>query len=150
MRKLVFVPGLITAALAVLVSCTAAPQTPDAAALEANARAHVLSIPQITDEQNRSLAKTKGWRNPYLIVRADGVALLDPDDHLERIVKSEELTQTLGNLPPSAWPYGRVVAVTENGVRSSADEDVKIRKNRAVVAGTLESLHVVIHWIPSA
>jgi hypothetical protein len=141
--------GLVTATLAVLISCTAAPQT-DAAALEAAARAHVLAIPQITDEQSRSLAKTKGWRNPYLIVRADGVALLDPDDHLERIVKPEELTQTLGNLPPSAWPYGRVVAVTENGVRASADEDVMIRKNRAVVAGTLEGLHVVIHWIPSA
>jgi hypothetical protein len=150
MRKPVFIPGLVVAALAALVSCTASPQTPDAAALEATARAHVLAIPQITDEQNRSLAKTKGWRNPYLIVRADGVALLDPDDHLERIVKPEELTQTLGNLPPSAWPYGRVVAVTENSVRSSADEDVKIRKNRAVVAGTLESLHVLIHWIPSA
>jgi hypothetical protein len=150
MRKLVFVPGLATAALAVLVSCTATPQTPDAAALDAMARAHILAIPQITEEQNRSLAKTKAWRNPYLIVRADGVALLDPDDHLERILKPEELTQTLGNLPPSAWPYGRVVAVTENGVRSSADDDVKIRKNRAVVAGTLESLQVLIHWIPSA
>jgi hypothetical protein len=149
MRKPVFVPVLVMATVAVLISCTAAPQT-DAAALEATARAHVLAIPQITDEQNRSLAKTKGWRNPYLIVRADGVALLDPDDHLERIVKPEELTQTLGNLPPSAWPYGRVVAVTENSVRSSADEDVKIRKNRAVVAGTLEGLQVVIHWIPSA
>jgi hypothetical protein len=150
MRKLVFVAALVMAASAALVSCTAAPQTPDAAALEASARARILAIPQVTDEQNRSLANTKGWRNPYLIVRADGVALLDPDDHLERIVKPEELTQTLGNLPPSAWPYGRVVAVTENGVRASADEVVKIRKNRAVVAGTLESLHVVIHWIPSA
>jgi hypothetical protein len=149
MRKLVFVFGLVTATMAVLVSCTAAPQT-DAAALEASARSRILAIPRITDEQNRSLAKTKSWRNPYLIVRADGVALLDPDDHLERIVKPEELTQTLGNLPTSAWPYGRVVAVTENGVRSSADDDVKIRKNRAVVAGTLESLHVLINWIPSA
>ena len=123
---------------------------PDAAALEASARARILAIPQITNEQNRSLASTRGWRNPYLIVRADGVALLDPDDHLERILKPEEMTLALGNLPPSAWPYGRVVAVTENGVRSSPDEDVKIRKNRAVVAGTLESLHVLIHWIPAA
>jgi hypothetical protein len=150
MRKLVVVPGLVTAALAVLVSCTADSQTPDAAALEASAREHILAIPQITDERNRGLSNTKGWRNPYLIVRADGVALLDPDDHLERILKPEELTQTLGNLPPSAWPYGRVVAVTENGVRASEDENVKIRKNRAVVAGTLENLHVLIHWIPPA
>lgn len=142
--------GLVTAVVAVLVSCSASSKTPDAAALEASARALILAIPQVTDEQNRSLANTKGWRNPYLIVRADGVALLDADDHLERILKPEELTQALGKLPPSAWPYGRVVAVTENGVRSSPAEDVMIRKNRAVVAGTLESLHVLIHWIPSA
>ncbi len=91
----------------------------------------------------------KGWRNPYLIIRADGVALLDPDNHLERILKPGELTQALGNLPPAAWPYGRVVAVTENGVRGSADDSVKIRQNRALVAGTLESMHVLINWIPS-
>ena len=92
----------------------------------------------------------KGWRNPYLIIRADGVALLDPENHLERILKPGELTQALGNLPPAAWPYGRVVAVTENGVRGSADDSVKIRQNRALVAGTLESMHVLINWIPSA
>jgi hypothetical protein len=141
--------ALVTATAAVLASCTA-PQTPDAAALEASAKARILAIPQVTEEQNRRLANTKVWRNPYLILRADGVALLDPDDHLERVLKPEELTQTLGNLPQSAWPYGRIVAVTENGVRNSADENVKIRKNRAVVAGTLESMHVLIHWIPSA
>ena len=78
------------------------------------------------------------------------MALLDPDDHLERILKPGELTQALGNLPPSAWPYGRVVAVTENSVRSSADDDVKIRTNRAIVAGTLESMHVLINWVPTA
>jgi len=142
--------ALVAAAVAVLISCSSAPQRPDAAALEATATARILAIPQATPEQYRSLVNTKGWRNPYLIVRSDGVALLDPDDHLERILKPEEMTQALGNLPQSAWPYGRVVAVTENGVRSSPGEDVKIRKNRAVVAGTLESLHVLIHWIPSA
>ncbi len=64
--------------------------------------------------------------------------------------KPGELTQAMGNLPSSAWPYGRVVAVTENGVRGSADDDVKIRTNRAIVAGTLESMHVLINWVPSA
>jgi len=56
----------------------------------------------------------------------------------------------LGNLPPAAWPYGRVVAVTENGLRGSADDRVKIRQSRALVAGTLESMRVLINWIPSA
>jgi hypothetical protein len=139
--------GLIAAAVAVLVSCSAAPKTPDPTAL---ATARILAIPEPTPEKYRSLVHMKGWRNPYLIIRADGVGLLDPDDHLERILKPGELTQALGNLPQSAWPYGRVVAVTENGVRNGADDDVKIRANRAIVAGTLESMHVLINWVPSA
>jgi hypothetical protein len=32
----------------------------------------------------------------------------------------------------------------------SANDDVKIRANRAIVAGTLESMHVLINWVPSA
>jgi|SRR5450755_1278122 hypothetical protein len=139
--------GLIAAAVAVLVSCSAAPKTPDPTAL---ATARILAIPEPTPEKYRGLIRMKGWRNPYLIIRADGVGLLDPDDHLERILKPAELTQALGNLPPSAWPYGRVVAVTENGVKASPNDDVKIRTNRAIVAGTLESMHVLINWIPSA
>lgn len=141
--------GLIAAAVAALVSCSA-PKTPDPVAREASATARILAIPPATPEKYHGKMDMKGWRNPYLIIRADGVALLDPDDHLERILKPEELTRTLGDLPPSAWPYGRVVAVTENGVRGSADDEVKIRKTRALVAGTLESLHVLINWIPSA
>jgi hypothetical protein len=140
---------LIAAVVAMLVSCSA-PKTPDAAAQEASAAARILAIPDATPEKYRSPGAKKGWQNPYLIVRADGVGLLDPDDHLEHILKPEELTRALGNLPPSAWPYGRVVAVTENGVRGSAESDAKIRQNRAIVAGTLETLHVLINWIPPA
>src|SRR6266436_7181909 len=139
--------GLMAAIVAVLISCSSSPNKPDAATL---ATARILAIPEPTPEKYRSLIHMKGWRNPYLIIRPDGVALLDPDDHLERIFKPGELTQALGNLPASAWPYGRVVAVTENAIRSSADDAVKIRTNRAIVAGTLEGMHVLINWVPSA
>ena len=142
--------GLIAAAVVALVSCSA-PKAPDPAAVEASAAARILAIPPAAPEKYRGMTDMKGWRNPYLIIRADGVALLDPDNHLERILKPEEVTQALGNLPSSAWPYGRVVALSESGVRSgTAEDDVKIRTNRALVAGTLESMHVLINWIPSA
>ena len=62
--------------------------------------ARILAIPPATPEKYRGMVDMKGWRNPYLIIRADGVALLDPDNHLERILKPGELTQALGNLPP--------------------------------------------------
>jgi hypothetical protein len=123
---------------------------PRSAVRKASAAARILAIPPATPGKYRGMVDMKGWRNPYLIIRADGVALLDPENHLERILKPGELTQALGNLPPAAWPYGRVVAVTENGVRGSADDSVKIRQNRALVAGTLESMHVLINWIPPA
>jgi hypothetical protein len=32
---------------------------------------------------------------------------------------------------------------------SEADK-AQLRRNRALVAGTLESLHVIINWVPSA
>lgn len=91
----------------------------------------------------------RAWRNPYLIVRKDGIGMLDVGNNEQRLLKPEELLPALAQLPSSAWPYGRVVAVTENGVGAPGD-DVQIRRNRALVAGTLESMHVLINWVPSA
>jgi hypothetical protein len=139
----------VLATLAVLLISCSAPQGPDTAALEASAAARILAIPPASPEKYRGMIDMKGWQNPYLIIKADGVALLDAGNHEERLLKPAEVTQALAKLPPSAWPYGRVVAVTENGVRAAGD-DVPIRKNRAIVAGALESLHVLINWIPSA
>ena len=90
----------------------------------------------------------KRWGNPYLILQANGVTLFDAANHEERLLKPEELPEALASLPGSAWPYGRVVAVTEAEVRAAGD-DVSIRKNRGIVAGTMENLHVTINWVPS-
>jgi hypothetical protein len=139
----------LTTIVAVLASCSSTSDGSDPASVEASATAHILAIPEPTPEKYRGMIGAKGWQNPYLIIKPAGVALLDPDNHEEVLFKPEELTQALGKLPPSAWPYGRVVAVTEIAVKVAGD-DVPIRKNRAIVAGTLESLHVLIRWIPSA
>jgi len=92
----------------------------------------------------------KHWRNPYLVVRADGVALVDFSNNEERIFKADELPDALAKLPASAWPYGRVVAVQENSVQGGTQDAVSIRRNRGILAGTLESMHVLINWVPSA
>jgi hypothetical protein len=91
----------------------------------------------------------KNWRNPYLIVRTDGVALYDSADSAEIILKTDDLLAALARLPASNWPYGRVVAVTESGVRASGD-DIAIRRNRGIVGGMLEGAHVAVEWIPPA
>jgi hypothetical protein len=46
-------------------------------------------------------------------------------------------------------PYGRIVAIAEAAPSNdSEDERTVIRKNRAIVAGTLQSMQVLIHWVP--
>lgn len=91
----------------------------------------------------------KAWRNPYLIVRVDGVGLLDVSNNEQQIVDPDKLPAALAKLPGSAWPYGRVVAVQEISAAASEDDKAKLRKNRALVAGTLEGMQVLINWVPS-
>jgi len=141
--------GVLATVVTLLLSCSSAANGGDPASLEASASARIQAIPPANPEKYRGQIGAKGWQNPYLIVKSGGVALLDPDNHEEVLFKPEELTQALGKLPASAWPYGRVVAVTESAVKVQGDE-VPIRKNRAIVAGTLESLHVLIRWIPAS
>lgn len=91
----------------------------------------------------------KAWRNPYLIVRVDGVGLLDVGNNEQQIVNPDKLSEALAKLPVSAWPYGRVVAIQEINAASSDDDKIKLRKNRALAAGTLESMQVLINWVPA-
>ncbi len=91
----------------------------------------------------------KAWRNPYLIVRVDGVGLLDVSNNEQQIVDPDKLSAALARLPVSAWPYGRVVAIQEIAAASSDEDKARLRKNRALVAGTLESMQVLINWVPS-
>jgi len=91
----------------------------------------------------------KAWRNPYLIIRTDGIALYDSADSAEILVKPDDLLAALAKLPASYWPYGRVVAAEENSVRSSEQDGVAIRRNKGIVGGMLESAHIAIKWVPS-
>jgi hypothetical protein len=133
----------------VAAGCTSAPKAPDAAALEADAAARIQSIPQADPAKYSKVIDMRNWRNPYIIVRNDGVRLLDADNHEERQLKPEELPQALAQLPSSAWPYGRVVCVNMSGVQSGNDQ-AGLLKNRGIVAGALERMKVTINWVPSA
>jgi len=92
----------------------------------------------------------KNWRNPYLIVRPDGVALYDTADSAEIILNPNELLPALAKLPSSDWPYGRVVAATENNIRTSEQDGVAIRKNKGIVGGLLQGAHIAVRWVPTA
>jgi len=107
------------------------------------------AIPPADSAQYERIHDMKKWRNPYLIIRADGVALFDSAGSAEIILKTDEVLPALARLPATNWPYGRVVAAAENGVRASEQDGVAIRRNKGIVGGMLESAHVTVKWVPS-
>jgi hypothetical protein len=139
-RRLLFclLPALV------LTACSekSAPKQPSPMAI-------LQAIPSADPAEYDHIQNTKNWRNPYLIVRADGVALYDPADSAEIILKPEEVIGALAQLPRSNWPYGRVVAATETAAASDQD-GVVIRRNKGLVGGLLQEAHVDIFWVPES
>jgi hypothetical protein len=129
-----------------LVGCSSQPRTVRAP----DPNSVLQAIPAADPAQVERIHDMKNWRNPYLIVRTDGVALFDVADNAEIRLKPEELLPALAALPASNWPYGRVVAATENSAKASEQDGVAIRRNRGIVGGMLEGAHIAVKWVPSA
>jgi hypothetical protein len=108
------------------------------------------AIPPADSAQYDHIQDMKTWRNPYLIVRADGVVLFDAADSAEIALKPEEVIPQLARLPAANWPYGRVVAAAESNQRSSEQDGIDIRRNKGIMGGLLTGAHVAIKWVPSA
>lgn len=122
-----------------------APAPPDAATrLQAIAVADPKKYPALPQGQH--------WSNPYLVIRPDAVGLLtDVAANEERILKPEEVLNALAQLPATAWPYGRAVAILVDEKRASSEPDkVALRRSRGIVAGDLEGARVAIRWIPTS
>jgi hypothetical protein len=132
--------------LCAMAGCTKqqAPQPPDPQAV-------LQQIPPADSAKYQHIHDMKNWRNPYLIVRADGVALFDVADSAEIVMKPDELLPALAKLPASNWPYGRVVAAAEAGAQSPSEQDrVAIRRNKGIVGGLLQGAQIAIDWVPSS
>lgn len=128
-----------------LPGCTQQPATP-----ASDPETLLQSIPPASATQYDQIRDMKAWKNPYLIVGTDGVALLDPADNAEIRLQPDELLPALAKLPASNWPYGRVVAAAANSTRSSEQDAVAIRRNKGIVGGMLEGAHIAVKWVPSA
>jgi hypothetical protein len=137
--------GALAAVLALLAGCA---KPPRASQETASPEARLQQIPAADPQKYADMRDMKAWRNPYLIIRFDGVGLLDPANNEQRLLKPDEVLDALAALPASAWPYGRVVVMTETAAPSSEEQRVGIRRNKGIVAGTLESVHILINWVP--
>ena len=135
-------PGLVSLiVLGALAGCSKPVQTPVA---ETPARPTGLeTIPQPDPTKYPRLSDMGSWKNPYFVVREDGIGMVDLSNREIHMLKPDEIPAELVSLPLDAWPYGRAVLVAQ-AVPKDATEATKaaLRKNRALLLGTLKEMGV--------
>lgn len=141
MRLQVVLAGALSACLMAGSCQQSAPAAPDPSAV-------LQAIPAADPAKYDRIQDMRAWRNPYLIVRADGVVLFDSADSAEIRLKPEDVLAELAKLPASKWPYGRVVAAAEVSVRASEQDGVVIRRNKGILGGLLKGANVAVKWAP--
>ena len=110
----------------------------------------LLQIPAPKSELYVNIQEYAHWKNPYLTVLPDDVAIQALAVGLKKEVPVGALHQTLLSLPLSAWPYGRVVALQAGGGPTRPDDRPRIEENRVQVEAILKAAGVKIEYWPGA
>ncbi len=132
---------------ATFVACSKPSEAP--AAAETPKQTGLESIPMPDPAKYPRISDMSGWKNPYLVVREDGIGIVDLSNREIRMLKPEEIPAELASLPSSAWPYGRVVLIAPAKPKDpSAETKVRLRENRALLLGTLKELDVQYQEVP--
>jgi len=132
--------------LGALVACSKPPQ-PETT--ETRQPTGLESIPAPDPSRYPPFSDMSGWKNPYLIVREDGIGFVDLSNREIHVLKQEEIPAELVSLPSSAWPYGRVVLVAQAHPKDPTEQTkAKLRENRALLLGTLKELDVQFREAP--
>ncbi|HTH53609.1 MAG TPA: hypothetical protein VL495_06640 [Edaphobacter sp.] len=133
------------------------------------ARQQMELIPPPTKSRYLAIHDLDSWENPYLTVQGGMVTLhvLLADANTSDLgrggmlrpvsarrnnldVRISDLPSALNAIPPSAWPYGRVVAV-EEAHKVPASAEPQVRRNVETVLKTLGDLGVVAYdWNDSS
>jgi len=102
-------------------------------------------------QKYRSVRDAKDWENPYLVVGRDGIEVIVRRLPSSRTtVAAVDLEPILVGLPISAWPYGRVAAVQEVGIREpDRSDDKSIAANLEAVLAILKKLDITVDRWPS-
>jgi hypothetical protein len=106
------------------------------------------SLPAPDDQEISKIRTPSQWHNPYVIVTADGYALVLHDQpRSSTLLTLDELEQALLKLPRGLWPLGRIVAVQESGLRA-ADDNPKIAANLKALIRMLKSHKLIVsdYW----
>jgi hypothetical protein len=159
------------AVVGVAQTAVTAEQRAAAAAVAASAqrdsqRAQLGSIPLPTKSMYVDVHDVGAWANPFLSVDAETlnlrVSLSDPNPSTvgqgnmlrpagarrqEIQLHPADLAAALLALPPSAWRYGRVIAIAESPLANPKDRP-KVRRNVEAAIKQLNDLGIVVEEWP--
>jgi hypothetical protein len=126
-------------------------------------RVELEKIPLPLKSHYLSVASANAWQNPFVVVGTDSLkvivmlgdanpsqmgagGLLRPAGARKDIeeIQPAKLAELLSDLPASAWPYGRVVAIEESKQPERRDR-VAMRRNMEAAIATLNNLGVVVN-----
>ena len=145
-----FVRNIITfILLGALVACSKPPAVTETQSAETPRASGLESIPAADPTKYPPFVDMSGWKNPYLVVREDGIGFVDLSNREIHVLKQEEIPAELVALPSSAWPYGRVVLIAQAHPKDPTEQTkAKLRENRALLLGTLKELDVQYREVP--
>jgi hypothetical protein len=107
------------------------------------------SVPQGNRTKYGHIRDAKDWRNPWISVLADGIEVVSPAlPGGRKRLPAAELRALLISFPESAWPYGRVIAAADSGLRGGRRDDELIHQNHLLVDSILSTLGVTVDWWP--
>ena len=103
-------------------------------------------IPKPDPKKYHSVQDAKDCKNPYLIVRRDGIEIVGMTP-VGRAITVESVPGVLERLPASAWPYGLVVAV-QDIILSGKTDLAHIEANRTKLLNLLKELGIAVDRWP--
>ena len=129
-------------------------------------RAQLAAIPLPTKSLYVDVHEPSAWTNPFISVGADmmSMRILMADANTSDIgqgtmlrptsarrqevqMRTSELAGAVIAIPPSAWPYGRVIAVVE--AQTDPKDRPKVRRNLEAAIQQLNDLGIVVQEWPS-
>ena len=106
-------------------------------------------IPKPDPKKYHAVQDARDWKNPYLIVRPDGIEIVGMTP-VGRGITLESVRDVLERLPDSAWPYGVVVAVQDIGILTGKTDLARVEANRTKLLNLLKDLGIAVDRWPSA
>ncbi|MGP8175985.1 MAG: hypothetical protein ACLP7O_15770 [Terracidiphilus sp.] len=130
-------------------------------------RAQLALIPLPTKSMYVDVHEPSAWANPFLSVGADTITLrimladANPSPvgegtmlrpaaarRQELPLRPADLAKAVATIPPSAWKYGRVIAVAESPSAAPKDRP-KVRRNVEAAIQQLTDLGIVVEEWPT-